>query len=151
MTIYSEVEVVDAIHADIQANVTGLGQYQSYLYVEPRTLRPDIEPKVLLVHPSHIIHEVISTVSDYENRNRYSVAWREGDFYGMESNVGDRELAAAALVRANAIRQQLQTYGAGVPGLLNTTAELFETKYRLDRNAMWSCEMTLQVSTFEGG
>ena len=150
MTTYDETQIVDAIHADIEANVS-LGTHQSYLYVEPRALRPDVHPKVLIIHPSHILHEIISTVSNYENRNRFTISWRQADLYGMETNIGDRELARASLLVANEIRARLQTDGAGVPGLENTTAELFETKYRLDRNGFWSCDIVLQVSTFEGG
>lgn len=149
---YTEIEIIDAIYNDLEQEVGAqLGTHQTYLYVEPRVLRIDLGDRFLLIYPHLILHEIISTVSDYENRNRYMISWREHNPYGAEANLGDREVARAALERANAIRDRLQSYGHGVPGLPGTSAEMFETRYRLDKNDCWDCSMVLTVSTFEGG
>ena len=147
----TEKQMVDAIVADLQANVLAGVPHKTWLYVEPRALRADVSKSWLCVYPTQVQHEVISTKSSYDDYARIRVEWRSEVFTGMEFNDGDQAAAEAGLVTFSAIKARLETYGAGVPGLAaNDTAELIESKFGSGTNGMWFGYTLLDIETFGG-
>jgi hypothetical protein len=149
MTTASEKDIVDAIVADIAG--LGLGvSYETWKYVEPRSLRSDVSKRWLCVYPTRINPEIISTQSSYSNLLRICVSWHYEVFSGLETNVGDQAAAEAALVSARTIRNRLETYGGGIPSLPDVTGEMHETRFDIGANGMWVSKNWIDLELFEG-
>jgi len=149
--VTTEKQIVDAVVADLQGTALAGLVYETWKYVEPRALRADVCPEWLVVYPTRIQHEVMSTKSSYDDYTRLRVEWRSEVFSGLEQNIGDQQAAEAGLKVYSLIRARLETYGAGVPGLdANVTAELFESHFGIGTNGMWFGYVLMDVESFGG-
>lgn len=146
---YNETDVVDAVVADIAANVNGLPAYGTWKYVEPRSLRKDVKDRWLAVFPRRIDPELLATPDAYYNSLELVVAWYLPVFDGAAANLGEEAVVATALPQARLIRQHLQGYADGVPTLTNVTARLVNVEFDTRGSIGWVCEMTLMVEEFE--
>lgn len=146
---YTETDVVDAIVADIEANVSGLPAYGTWKYVEPRSLRKDVKSRWLAVYPRRIEPELLATPDAYYNRLEIVVAWYLPVFDGAAANTGEEAIVEAALPEARLIRQHIQGYADGVPGLVNVTGVLAEALFDTRGSVGWVAEHSLMVEEFE--
>jgi hypothetical protein len=146
---YNETDVVDTIVADIAANVTDLPAYGTWKYVEPRSLRKDVKDRWLAVFPRRIDPELLATPDAYYNRLEVVVAWYLPVFEGAAANTGEEAIVATALPQARLIRQHIQGYADGVPGLVNVAATLVGVEFDTRGSIGWVAEHTLMVEEFE--
>lgn len=146
---YTETDVVDAIVADIAANVSGLPTYGTWKYVEPRSLRKDVKDRWLAVYPRRIDPELLATPDAYYNRLEIVVAWYLPVFDGAAANTGEEAIVQTALPQARLIRQHIQGYADGVPGLTNVTAVLSEVLFDTRGSIGWVAEHSLTIEEFE--
>ena len=145
-----QVALTDAIVTAIETAVPSLPAHGTWKYVEPRELRADKHAHWLVVYPTRLIPEIISTESNYDNQFRFVVSWHANVFKGLESNVGDDVRAREALLEAQAIRLEIEEWGAGLPGAgPNDTAVLFQSDYGLERNGLWVAKHQIDVEIFE--
>lgn len=147
MTTATTKDVIDAIEADI--NTLALPVHQTFKYAKARSLRVD-QGSWLQVYPATTSSDILSTSSAYNSWVRVAVEWSTPAFLGVESNVEDQSLAAAHLAVSDLITARLQTYGIGVPGLWNVTAEFDDVTYDLATGGVWEAIHTVRVELFEG-
>lgn len=150
MPEYSIKDLIDAINADIEANVT-LPTHGTHLYAKARALRLDEVPSWLQVYPKRTIHSMVGTESSYYDREEIVVRWTTETFTEAEFNAGDSSKAADHLDHVIGIVERLNEYGDGVPGLANVSASLNEIVYELDDGPGWDAEIELWVEVFRGG
>lgn len=148
MSNYNETEVIDAIVADLEANAS-MPTHGTLKYVEPRSLRKDVQTRWLAVYADRIEPDLIATPDAYYNKLNVVVAWYIPVFSGSEYNEGEEAAVGAALPEARAIRQHVQGYADGVPTLTNVTARLTDVDFDTRGSIGWVCEMTLEVEEFE--
>lgn len=147
---YDETAVIDAIATDLEA-VLNLPAHGLIKYCEPRALRKDQKDRYLAIFPNVIQHVVIATPDAYDNYLYVSINWYAPVFAGADHNELDDEVAKVALEEARLIRRHLQSYAAGVPGLVNVSATLSTTTFDVKGSTTWNCSMTIAVEEFEGG
>lgn len=147
MTTATTKDVIDAIEADI--NTLALPVHQTFKYAKARSLRVD-QGSWLQVYPMTTSSDILSTSSAYDSWVRVAVEWSTPAFLGVESNVEDQALAETHLSVSDLIKARLQTYGIGVPGLWNVTAEFDDVTYDLATGGVWEAIHTVRVELFEG-
>ena len=150
---YDETVVIDAIMADLATALPTLPRHDEVKYVEPRALRLDKKKRLLACYPEMVEHQVIATPDAYDNTLRVNVSWYAPVFAGADANQvqSDQTVALAALGEARTIRRHLQSYAAGIPGLVNVSAVVSTTEFDVKGSTTWKCEMILEVEQFEGG
>jgi hypothetical protein len=146
MPVPTLIQITNAVAADLET--LPLSPHTLHKHAEPRSYRVDIKP-ALGVWPAKIVPEVITTTTDYYDRYQLAVMWAVNVFSAAESNYADEALVSAALVDIEKILARLRTYGAGVPGLVNTTAVVAQVEFDpAEKGLAWECLFTLDVEVF---
>ena len=116
MPEYNIKEIVDAVAADLAANVT-LPTHRVHLYTKARSLRLDEVANWLQVYPEKTINQLVSTGSEYYDHEQIVVSWTTETFDEASFNDGNPDKAAQHLANVMAIQERLNEWGDGVPGL----------------------------------
>lgn len=137
-------DIVDA--ATARLNSLPLPAHYTAKYVQPRAPRTDVNAAQLFVYPERVEFELVATPGEYALRHRVIVKWWERAFVGAESNTQDQALAQAALVRAQAIMDEMLEWADGIPGINdNVVGTMIDAEFDLVEGLVWEALFRIDV------
>lgn len=137
------VEAIDAIAADVEANVA-LPAHATELYARPRGLSSEHCP-ALLVYSPRVPWELIATPSNYFVRPEVSVAWFVAAARESEEGLGTGDLARSAAETGDLIGDRIASYAEGIPGVESTWARVVESTLDRDEGLLFGVVFRLEV------
>lgn len=140
--------LIDAVAADLEAEVSSLPRHRLRKYVAPLVVTPELAP-LLSVVPGEATPDLLATTDEYENHDDLLVTWHESFPEALTAGEVDAAKAKRAIERGEEIVARLKTYANEIPGYLDQAeATVSRVRYGMTDGGTFAVEVRLRVVTW---
>lgn len=141
-------DLIDAVVADLAANVVWPPTYATWKYAERKLITPELCP-LLVVATIRAVREPLATIDLFVRKPMVEIRWCTSNATGPETGgLGDDTTAAAMINQLEAIADRCESYAQGIPGLTDPGHFADPTDIEIDTNhgaGVWEGKITLEV------